>query len=170
MLDVHSIWRKEVEKACVDEQGLLTKIKYKKESYKRWEQDRKPRWGIQTHSLSTQGKPRSLWSWIWRGMWRTLRKLLQVPCSKRKTIEIVGPLLNGAGYLVTKDMEKTEVLSAYLQWRRIRSGNMELNWGRMRPLDLMGCTQALRELADIIIRLLLIVFERTGRTGDVPED
>lgn len=50
MLDVHSIGRKEVEKACMDEQGLLTKIKQKKESYKRWEQDRNPRRNTNTHS------------------------------------------------------------------------------------------------------------------------
>ncbi|PKU37975.1 rna-directed dna polymerase from mobile element jockey-like [Limosa lapponica baueri] len=64
------------------------------------------------------------------------------------------------GYLVTKDMEKTDALSAYLQWRRMMLGNIELNWTQMRPLDLIGCTHMLRELPDIIMRPFLIVFER----------
>ncbi|KAK4815607.1 hypothetical protein QYF61_004822 [Mycteria americana] len=50
--------------------------------------------------------------------------------------------------------------------RRIRLGNFELNRTHTRPLDLMGCTEVLRELADIIMRPLLIVFERSGRTGE----
>lgn len=67
-----------------------------------------------------------------------------------------------------KDMEKTEVLSAYLQWRRINTGNIEQNWTHMRALDLMGCTQVLRELADIVMSSLSIVFQRSSGTMEVP--
>lgn len=34
-------------------------------------------------------------------------------CSKRKTRENVGPLLNGAGGLMTKNMAKAEILKAF---------------------------------------------------------
>jgi len=88
----------------------------------------------------------------------------EVPCCKRKTIENVGPLLKVGEYQVTKDMEKTEVLSAHLQWRGTRSGNIEPNWTHTRPLDLMGCTHTLMELANVMMGPLLIVSERSDRT------
>lgn len=77
----------------------------------------------------------------------------------------MGPLLKWGWYLVTKDMEKTEVLSGYLQWRRISLGNIEQNWTHMR-FD--GLHTSAGELADIVMRSLLIVFERSSRTKEVP--
>lgn len=60
----------------------------------------------------------------------------EVHCSKRKMIENVGPMLKQGGYLVTKDMDKSELLSAYLQWRSIRLGNIEWYWTHRRLFHL----------------------------------
>lgn len=49
--------------------------------------------------------------------------------SKRKTKENMGPLLNGAGALVTKDTEEPEVLNAFclcLYWKDWLSGIPDL--------------------------------------------
>lgn len=87
--------------------------------------------------------------------------------------------MNGAGKLVTNDMEKAEVLSAFFasvstsktslqEFRPLRpegkSGTLmvedqirvHLNW---KSVNLTGCTPVLRELANAIARPLLIIFE-----------
>jgi len=120
--------------------------------------------------------------------------------SKRKTKDNVGPLLNEVGVLVTENAEKEEWLNAFFasvfsakagpqeaQSPEVRKEDcrkddlplVEEDWARdfLGNLDShksMGPNgkhpRVLRELADIIAESLSILFERSRRTGEVPED
>ncbi|GAB0203755.1 mitochondrial enolase superfamily member 1 [Grus japonensis] len=120
--------------------------------------------------------------------------------SKRKTRENVGPLLNEVGALVMEDTEKAELLNAAFasvftakvgpqETQTLEVGEkvlrkedlplVEEDWVRehLGKLDIhrsMGPDgmhpRVLRELEDVIARLLAIIFERSWRTGEVPED
>ncbi|GAB0206062.1 mitochondrial enolase superfamily member 1 [Grus japonensis] len=120
--------------------------------------------------------------------------------SKRKTRENVGPLLNEVSALVTEDTEKAELLNAFFasvftakagpresqtlevgekvlqkedlplveeDWVREHLGNLNIHKS-MGPDGMHP--RVLRELADVIARLLSIIFGRPWRTGEVPED
>ncbi|GAB0204618.1 mitochondrial enolase superfamily member 1 [Grus japonensis] len=120
--------------------------------------------------------------------------------SKRKTRKNVGPLLNEVGALVMEDTEKVKLLNALFDSvfaakvgpqetqtlevgeKVLRKEDLPLvkeDWVRehLGKLDIhkaMGPDgmhpQVLRELADVIARLVSIIFERSWRTGEVPED
>ncbi|GAB0207239.1 mitochondrial enolase superfamily member 1 [Grus japonensis] len=117
--------------------------------------------------------------------------------SKRKTR---GLLLNEVGALVTEHAEKAELLNAAFAsvftakagpqetqslevgekvWRKedlplVKEDQFREHLGKLDIHKSMGPNgmhpQVLRELADVIARPLSIIFERSWRTGEVPED
>jgi len=119
--------------------------------------------------------------------------------SKRKTRKNVGLLLNGAGDLVTKDMEKAEVFNAAFAIFFTDKAGLQESWGprsnrtvwskkyspsveedqvreHLNTLDIpksVGAdgvpSQVLRELAAVVVRPLSITFERLWWSG-VPVD
>jgi len=112
----------------------------------------------------------------------------------------VGPLLNKVGVLVTEDAEKAELLNAFFaSIFGAKAGPQESQALEVReeacrrddpPLVEEDCVrdhlsnldnhksmgpdgmrpQLLGELVDVVAEPLSIIFERSWRTGEVPED
>lgn len=98
---------------CMNKQDLLIKIKYKMESEKQWDQQL---WRS-TDTLSEHRGKATVHLEL--NLMKNVKDS-EVPCSRRKNIENLGPLLKQGGYMATKDVDITELPSAYLQWRKIR--------------------------------------------------
>ncbi|GAB0204970.1 mitochondrial enolase superfamily member 1 [Grus japonensis] len=120
--------------------------------------------------------------------------------SKRKTRENVGPLLNEVGALVTEDTEKVELLNVFFAsvftakaspqesqtlevgeevWRKedlllVEEDRVRECLGKLDIYKSMGPDgmppQVLWKLADVLAMPLSIIFEKSWRTEEVPED
>ncbi|GAB0190586.1 mitochondrial enolase superfamily member 1 [Grus japonensis] len=120
--------------------------------------------------------------------------------SKRKTRENVGLRLNKAGALLMEDTEKAELLNAFFAsvftakvgpqetqtlevgekvWRKedlplVEEDQVREHLGKLDTHKSMDPDEmhprVLRELADVIARPFSLIFERSWRTGEVPED
>jgi len=118
---------------------------------------------------------------------------------KQKTRDSVGPLLNEVGALVMEDTEKAELLNAFFvslftaKAVPQESQSLEVTeeaWkkddflcfgedcvrDRLSKLDVHKSMtpngmhpRVLRELAEVTAELLSIIFDRSWRTGEVPE-
>ncbi|PKU45859.1 rna-directed dna polymerase from mobile element jockey-like [Limosa lapponica baueri] len=127
------------------------------------------------------------------------KSVFQYINKKRKTRENVGPLMNEVGALVVEHTEKAELLNAFFAlvftakaaphefqtletrgkvWREEDFSSIGEDWVRdhLAKLDIhksMGPDgmhpRVLRELADVIAEPLSIIYERSRRTGEVPE-
>ncbi|GAB0186019.1 mitochondrial enolase superfamily member 1 [Grus japonensis] len=135
-----------------------------------------------------------------RGIKHNKKGFFKYISSKRKTRENVGLLLNEVGALVMEDTEKAELLNAAFvsvfiakagpqesqtleagekvlrkeDLPLVEKGRVRERLGKLNIHKSMGPDgihpQVLRELADVISVSLSIIFERSWRTGEVPED
>ncbi|PKU44100.1 rna-directed dna polymerase from mobile element jockey-like [Limosa lapponica baueri] len=177
-------WKKEVYSAW--KKGLTT-----------WEDDKN---AIRVWRDETRKAKASLELNLARGVKVNKKGFFKYIGGKRQTRENVGPLLNEMGAMVTEDAEKAELLNAFFasvfaaQASPQESQTLEVTetvWMKedfplieedqvreqLSKLDIcksMGPggmhAQVLRELAKVTAGPLSIIFERSWRTGEVPED
>ncbi|GAB0183643.1 mitochondrial enolase superfamily member 1 [Grus japonensis] len=179
---------------------LLEKLKGKKEVYRMWKKEPGHLAIVSVRRDATRKAKAHLELNLARDVKDNKKDFFKYISSKRKTRENVGPLLNEVGALVTEDTEKAELPNAAFAsvftakagpqesqtlevrekvWRKEDFPLVEEDQVRdhLRKLDTHKSMSAegmhprvLREVADIIAMPLSIIFERSWRTREVPED
>lgn len=97
-------------------QELLAKLRQKKEVYSMWKKGQAAQEyssTVRVHRDVTRKAKAHLELDLARDVKDNKKGFFKCINRKRKTGENIGPLLNGVGALVTKDMEKSELLNAF---------------------------------------------------------
>ncbi|XP_074451776.1 uncharacterized protein LOC141746694 [Larus michahellis] len=96
---------------------LLKKLKWKKEVYSKWKNELTPWEGYRNATRACRDETREAKAALELNLARDVKLnkkgFYKYIGSKRKTREVVGPLLNETGATVTEDAEKTELLNAF---------------------------------------------------------
>ncbi|CAM4628179.1 unnamed protein product [Lepidochelys olivacea] len=180
---------------------ILADLKYEKEAYKKWKIGQMTRDEYKNSARGCRSEIRKAKSHLELQLARDVKSnkksFFRYVSKKKKVKESVGPLLNEGGNLVTKDVEKANVFSAFFAsvfTNKVSSQTAALGstaWGGgdqpsvekevvrdyLEKLDMhksMGPDalhlRVLKELADVIAEPLAIIFENSWRLGEVPDD
>ncbi|CAM5091337.1 unnamed protein product, partial [Natator depressus] len=180
---------------------ILADLEHKKEAYKKWRIGQMTREEYKNIARGCRSEIRKAKSYLELQLARDIKSnkkgFFRYVSNKKKVKESVGPLLNEGGNLVTEDVEKANVLSAFFApvfTNKVSSQTTALGstaWGGsdqpsvekevvrdyLEKLDehkSMGPDalhpRVLKELADAIAEPLAIIFENSWQSGEVPDD